>query len=1408
MVNPYKIFKYSFLLCCFLFFCVIFSKSAHAQQYKCKVDQGGGCVPCSPTTSFAGCTTGFQCPGDPNEAAIICGINSNSQPCPSNDQTLQSFPVQTCAGTATPALQYPPNAIPRPYVPCSETRNNEFHSLRPYQASPCNQNIQDTALYCSNAIIANDTFSQTKQQGSCTPDPENGVYICDYNVHRDVNILVDLRNAELPIAGNTEDVRNYKQDSTDLNDETVDDAQKLNEYISWYLNGTRSRAEYPFLSDSEVEDGTKTTDHERIVDQTGPLQRLLPRRIQDNARVKQIEDAESSVVANGNIRHNQIAGCTRTVEVPRILPIIPVPMTYEFPVACNSTGFLASLFGQEIPHRLVGDNRDPGWYPEDNRPPLEENYDSFSDYYKAYKEWRGSLCVRPKDLPSGIRALVPSFLQEVLLCANPPAPNGINIAIPDYVAELFPYIPFSSTEDRVGDFRVEQNPPVQPQDTDPSERQPITITDEHMTGKLYQNLYFPHMQENEELSDLLQQTYVPQGVQRNGPPDLSLFTAGQFCEVRQARANPGDELFGEQLTTTLSYNAKFQCEFVLEPEDPTASCESKFPPECHQETTCDETGAICQIRTVCDDQDPQCYPNGYGGCDDAGGCPSGYKCALDCDPPDVNECTVTTLHSIPTYTETPFADSIWSRLVAGPMAALKKFFPKFGLNSPITQLQDIPAVTSSSYSTTQIGAQVFAGTPQGQKPGTQAEIYFPHLGSIHKYFLGCLQDLIRPQGFGPNCMADETDGANTAVLGEAVNVSNSNARSVFPWVTMDASGYAHITYFAFADQGSSNPVGIMYSNNTGGSFSAPQQIAPFSSFESFANASIDAGPNNILHFVYSPDKDSVFYKQATINGSAATLGSAPNEEVSGSGGTLPRVVVDQQGNAHIVWAQRKSAEILNIAYRVRSAGGGFSGTTFVHNTNRYQTLPSIALTNDGSSHIVYIQNDGNLEIYYSKVDGSGTPGPAQNISASSDRSSRHPFITSNGTALFAVWEEEQGGTGNHDIMFRASLDGGANWQPAINVTNNTGLSAFPSIAFGASGRAYIVWSDDSVTEEEIWYAEYSASTNSLSSPAQITSLDNGADSKVPIVATGPGNLGVTWQDAATGVYQVYFLGGGLGISPPTGGTPPAGQCSITRESDILTLITTTWGLPTPQTNDDPNNASDVPSLKQRISSGPGNWAATQMLAGERYAQGHGFPNVLQYLTTAWLWFENAPSGGGYPDPYEINCNQSATLSNVAVFCTSSNFQIGGYQAAGKNYRDTFTKLYGGTSLSSLLSPVINNSNNALRNSWSYTSRNPSNGTGLFRYMSDVFSATTANLSTGSQLLTDEKTQFISLLAGKDPAMVAALNSAVSQTDLVNRGLKSNGPNACSDRPYQYICGAQKQTIANMIYALWLLDCNK
>jgi hypothetical protein len=246
----------------------------------------------------------------------------------------------------TPTLGYFTRPTwPTPFnYPCHQTTGTdpEFHPLRPYPGNPCDPLIprkdpwasedpkfrfltpkcgkslnvegnvtkQDVVDICNLANLPNplpadlDSLLDRNYDGSPDGNNESPYYICPpngtyctpnqiYFLKRITwNVNVDLSSAQLPIMGNTE--------------LTMADSAKTNNYLNWYLNGTIYQSEQLPLNNYKPNDRT------RIVNSSGPLNKLLPKDIRDGIKSAIANGAEDE--GYGFVYHNYLVACQKNVD--------------------------------------------------------------------------------------------------------------------------------------------------------------------------------------------------------------------------------------------------------------------------------------------------------------------------------------------------------------------------------------------------------------------------------------------------------------------------------------------------------------------------------------------------------------------------------------------------------------------------------------------------------------------------------------------------------------------------------------------------------------------------------------------------------------------------------------------------------------------------------------------------------------------------------------------------------------------------------------------------------------------------------------------------------------------------------------------------------------------------------------
>ena len=846
--------------------------------------------------------------------------------------------------TGTPPFPFPCNeSAPQPLVVGAD---EEFHSLRPYQASPCNPNKEDLALFCGNDLYVGDYetviklptpfpeaytrngnpifpnppitnpspllcyYCSSEQSGvclqnpntpciynpeTCTPgsnDPKCGFCdissdarreTCAFTVNGSKDVVVDVAGAEFPIMGYTEPSRgNTSEQYTVINsentqEETVSHATKMNEYVSWYLNGVTGRAEYPYLDPkldcvgestgkvgscketrvapnggleclgtwgipfvepflqlTLMADGKSVCTGEKnfccvnsilpshsedtpgsgyIVNYSGPIKKLLPFSLQNIERIKEINDATASAWNDAGIRHDQVVGCETSSVLNfmfRILNLEGVNITRGAPIKCYGGVFLG------IPSHFWNNltkfrDRLSSFF--NHLPPIEDEIPwlggDFNNWLMNYKHWRGNTCLSlPIHLNIGGFGGVEFHLN---LCFDNPA-------FPNIFGNIFSYIPLSSTEDRLGDVRVRsagfsfQWSPymriIWSKVSDPADpNSPPKPAD----------MFFPHMEEDTQLADLLQNTFAYKDAVKDAMPNSGFVPDSPYCEYVQVRTNPGDDLFAGEISARIEYTAEMSCVFLNWGGQDTSEgvtplgnlCENQLMGVCKMnyrylwtETSYGQydcgVGEVCVVGEWAEmpSGDPMdfnclafnnpltfCRPRNFvpaqgGACNEINNydCPdpTHFACSFTSDncvrndqPPPPQYCTYPVVANMKLETRTPLANEAWARLVAGATGIFRKMLPKMGEGNTFEGIYDMPGSTRVTYINNS-GGPLYVGNPANQRGGSGAQLYFPHIGGIKEYFLTGIQAMLRPKGTANQPVFCEGDDCVQATTGNPI----------------------------------------------------------------------------------------------------------------------------------------------------------------------------------------------------------------------------------------------------------------------------------------------------------------------------------------------------------------------------------------------------------------------------------------------------------------------------------------------------------------------------------------------------------------------------------------------------------------------------------------------------------------
>jgi len=225
--------------------------------------------------------------------------------------------------------------------------------------------------------------------------------------------------------------------------------------------------------------------------------------------------------------------------------------------------------------------------------------------------------------------------------------------------------------------------------------------------------------------------------------------------------------------------------------------------------------------------------------------------------------------------------------------------------------------------------------------------------------------------------------------------------------------------------------------------------------------------------------------------------------------------------------------------------------------NGISVTPDVAVADsddNGNNEVYAVWSDttggtsGNFDILFKKsIDGGETFDTVKNISTNSGTSIT-PRIAVSGSSVFVIWSDTSGGTsGKFDILFRRSLDGGTNWGPIRNISTNSGDSLTPHVAADGA-NVYAIWSDKTGGVSNNFDILFKKSINSGDAfSVTATKMSNNAgESLTPSIGVSGNTLYAVWSDTTGGTSGKFDIL--MKTSGNSGGSFSASATNISTNS--------------------------------------------------------------------------------------------------------------------------------------------------------------------------------------------------------------------------------------------------------------------
>ncbi len=319
--------------------------------------------------------------------------------------------------------------------------------------------------------------------------------------------------------------------------------------------------------------------------------------------------------------------------------------------------------------------------------------------------------------------------------------------------------------------------------------------------------------------------------------------------------------------------------------------------------------------------------------------------------------------------------------------------------------------------------------------------------------------------------------------------------------------------------------------------------------------------------------NEIFFSGSHNNGE--TFSEPLNISKNPNGNSMSPHIKCDGNNVYVVWRDDFNDNFDIFASFSHDGGQTFSEPDNLSNNTGFSFIPLIS-TEGNNVYVVWrdgTPTSGNFDIFFSfSHDGGQTFSEPDNLSNNTGFSVE-PQISTEGNNVYVVWRDETPIPGKTDIFFSFSRDGGQTFSEPDNLSNNTGNSFLSKIS-SEGNNVYVVWRDSTASPDnnDIFFARSIDGGLTFSEPDNLSN-STGRSFDLQISSEG-NNVYVVWEDdtGTPGIPDIFFarsIDGGQTFSTPDNISENTGRSYIPQISTEGNNVFVVWRDDTliPENND-------------------------------------------------------------------------------------------------------------------------------------------------------------------------------------------------------------------------------------------------
>ncbi|TLZ74022.1 MAG: exo-alpha-sialidase [Methanobacteriota archaeon] len=573
---------------------------------------------------------------------------------------------------------------------------------------------------------------------------------------------------------------------------------------------------------------------------------------------------------------------------------------------------------------------------------------------------------------------------------------------------------------------------------------------------------------------------------------------------------------------------------------------------------------------------------------------------------------------------------------------------------------------------------------------------------------------------------------------------NDNCRDSDPWMAMDPTDRLHYGYLEYDPNGGSSPPcnsGLDVSNTTtGNNWGSVHYIQGHGGLVDKDSIGFDSqgrlyaawDEGNVLAVTWSDDDGGHWAPIINPGSQGSVLGTII---AAGANGTVyltwwnfgsSNILFESSSDRGKTWSP-----IVHVNHRDGSASGGFP------------QYPLPAMNVDPKSGAIYVSwadsRNGNPDIYFANsTDGGKTWGTNHRINDNTDNSQQYmvDLAVDRAGTVHAAWEDRR--TGNWNIFYSNSTDGGRTWSKNVRVTSAETPGSYDrpgdyfAIEAGPNNYIYVVWTDGRGDDFDIYYARSPgfpvATVTVTTDPAGLPVTVDGVTAASPEtfnwtigsthsvsvsspIPIGPGSqyLWLSWSDGGAMTHQITadkdltVTARFVKQHQVSIGTSPQGRTVLVDNVSIAARTMFWWDDGVPHWLEAPPQPDDTPDARYEwqswsdgmarahsvVPTAPLSLTATFIREGalrvSTSSEGiHFFVDDVEYSSSQTFWFELGSSHFVFAPPSQSAPGARYTFVNWSDGGSFGHpIQFSGAMSLEANFRTEFyltvTTPYGETS---------------------------------------------------------------------------------------------------------------------------------